>query len=239
MARLSQEEIENLLNEKGFKIIDISQYKNLKSDILIECEKGHKIQTNLETFRKSSFYCPSCLGNDTNNIQDTIPEKQEGVYRIIALDQASHKIGLSIYDDGKLVYYNLIEVIGDFEIRVCKIFKMLNETIIPFWKPDFLSFEDIQLQNDNVSTFKMLSMVLGVCELAATLHGIPHTETLNTVWQQKFNIKGGRRNQQKREVMHKVKEIYGIDVTDDVADAILLGNFTADKLKDKWFKSDF
>ena len=239
MARLNNEEITSLIAEKKFKVIDISQYKNLKSDILIECENGHRVQTNLETFRKPTFFCPSCLGNSTSDIQENIPEKKPGVYRIIALDQASHKIGLSIYDDGKLVYYNLIEVVGDFEVRLGKIFKMLNETIIPFWKPDFLSFEDIQLQNDNVSTFKMLSMVLGICELAATLHGIPHTETLNTVWQQKFYIKGGRRDQQKKEVVKKVKEIYNIDVTDDIADAILLGNYTAAKLESKWFKSDF
>ena len=132
MARLNNEEIEALLQEKHFKPIDLSLYKNLKSDITIECENGHKVITNLETFRKSTFYCPSCLGDDTNNIQDAIPDKADGVYRIIALDQASHKIGLSIYDNGKLIYYNLIEVVGDFEIRLAKIFKMLNETIIPF-----------------------------------------------------------------------------------------------------------
>lgn len=238
MARLNENEIKEILEEKGFKPIDISEYKNVKSEIIIECDKGHKIQTTMETFKKKNFCCPNCQGIATNDIQEKIPDK-ENKYRIVAFDQASQKIGVSIYDDGKLVFYTLIQVSGDLDVRLNKIYRFIDTTVIPFWQPDYLIFEDIQLQNDNVQTFKILSMVLGTCISVAAKHNIPHTEIFNKVWQQKFNIKGVSRAEQKQAVIDTVKKYYNIDVTDDVADAILLGHFATTKLESNWLKSDF
>lgn len=54
---------------------------------------------------------------------------------------------------------------------------------------------------------------------------IPHKEVLNKVWQAKFMIGGKDRISQKRNVVKKVKELFGIDVSDDIADAILIGKW--------------
>lgn len=238
MARLSEKDIVKLLQEKDLEVVDISGYKNVKSEIEVKCKNGHIMITSLEQIKKPTFHCPNCAGNLTNNIHDSLPDKGDA-YRVIALDQASQKIGISVYDNGKLVYYNLVNVHGDLDVRLKKIYKFLNEMVIPFWEPDFLVFEDIQLQNDNVQTYKVLSMVLGVCVMAANLNDIPHEEILNKVWQTKFNISGSNRALQKQNVIDTVYKYYKINVTDDVADAILLGNYAASKLEKMWFKSDF
>lgn len=76
-------------------------------------------------------------------------------------------------------------------------------------------------------------MILGICVLSAEINKIPHEEVLNKVWQYNFNIMGSNREQQKNNVIKKVKEIYNINVSDDTADAILLGLYATEKLKDK------
>ena len=75
---------------------------------------------------------------------------------------------------------------------------------------------------------------MGVCILAAEQAQIEHTEILNKVWQSEFSIGGATRVVQKANVIKRVKEYYQIDVTDDVADAILMGQYAAKKLVHKW-----
>ncbi len=54
-------------------------------------------------------------------------------FRIIAIDQASQKIGISVYDDGKLVYYHLAEVTGVLGVRLAKIYRFMKEVVISEW----------------------------------------------------------------------------------------------------------
>lgn len=111
----------------------------------------------------------------------------------------------------------------------------MQEVVIRQWQPNYLVFEDIQYQ-DNALTHKTLGMVMGVVVLAAEQAQIEHTEILNKVWQSEFSIGGATRVVQKANVIKRVKEYYDIDVTDDLADAILLGQYAAKKLAHRWEK---
>lgn len=232
---LSKKEIESTIQAKGFEPVDITTYKNLSSMIQVRCNAGHVFFTDMKSVRQENFACPSCVGKATSNLgSDHLLPVKTG-YRIIALDQASQKIGISVYDDGKLVYYHLVEVTGTLPIRLVKIHRFICDTIIKQWQPNYLVFEDIQYQ-DNALTHKTLGMVMGVCILAAEQYQLQHAEVLNKVWQSEFNITGATRVVQKANVIKRVKEYYDIEVTDDVADAILMGQYAAKKLSSRWEK---
>jgi hypothetical protein len=127
MARLSTEKIQSELKEKSFILIDDSNYTSINSDIEIQCSKGHKIITSLNKFRHISFYCPECDKDINFKNPRVVPEKKG--YRIIAFDQATERFGLSIFDNGELVFYNLYSFSGDLLCRLMKI-KQLVKVII-------------------------------------------------------------------------------------------------------------
>lgn len=235
MAKLNNEQIQEEVENKGFKLVNADGYSNLESTITVQCSKGHLIDTNLKSIRHPSFECPFCAS------QDFIMEKPRGVpaksgYRIIAFDQATEKVGMSIYDNGKLVYFDLFHFTDQIlTYRLKKIMRLLEEVVIPIWEPDLLVFEDIQQQGPNVLTFKVLSMLLGICETVAAKYEIEClTVTVNT-WRSAMGVVGAgvARNKQKKLAMTKVKELTGFDVAEDTAEAILIGKYAASKRKAK------
>jgi len=99
----------------------------------VVCLNGHEIQTNLKTIRLSSFACPTCIGNASKGFDGSpviVPDKSG--HRVLGFDNASHKMGVAIFDAGKLVYYHLLEFnTGTATQRLLKIRQLLEETILP------------------------------------------------------------------------------------------------------------
>lgn len=225
MAKLSAEKINEELNKKGFELVDGSNYENLMSFITIKCPKGHITQTNLKSFRHDSYQCPECdKGIDFVN-PEGIPNK-ENKYRVIAFDQATEHFGLSIFDDGKLVYYKLFVFTGSVINRIVKIRKTIDEIVIKQWKPDYIVFEDIQYQNGYI-TFKTLAMLLGVVHEVCQANDIPFECVSPNVWRKYSGTCGKTRQEEKKLSIAVVKEKYNVSVTDDVAEAILIGRYGA------------
>ena len=107
-------------------------------------------------------------------------------------------------------------------------------TVAEEWAADFVMFEDIQYQQQaGVVTFKILAEVLGVAIAAAEEAKLEYDVVFNKTWQADFNIAGSNRVAQKKNVIDRVKEYFGIDVTDDVGDAILIGRYAANRLHEK------
>lgn len=231
---LSKQQIELEVTEKGLKLVSAADYKNLESTIIVECDKGHVFTTTLSDVRKGKI-CSQCSRQGVN-LKEGVPTKTG--YRIIALDQASNLIGVSIWDNGKLVYARRVQLTGEVEQRYEQLFTFLTKEVIPQWRPDELVFEDIQYQN-NAITHKILGGVLGICKLAATLYKIPHEVVLNKVWQSDFNIKGVSRTEQKNNTIATVEELFNVVTNDDIADSILLGYYIVRKRTDKWTKRLF
>ena len=225
MAKLSAEKINEELNKKGFELVDGSNYENLMSFITIKCPKGHITQTNLKSFRHDSYQCPECdKGIDFVN-PEGIPDKGNK-YRVIAFDQATEHFGLSIFDDGKLVYYKLFVFTGSVINRIVKIRKTIDEIVIKQWKPDYIVFEDIQYQNGYI-TFKTLAMLLGVVHEVCQANDVPFECVSPNVWRKYSGICGKTRQEEKKLSIAVVKEKYNVSVTDDVAEAILIGRYGA------------
>ena len=226
MSRLSVEELISIAEEKNLTPLNITNYKNLQSEIEFKCcECGKTFTSNFDTIRNKNFTCPCCETQDVK--YNYKPPKKSG-YRVMGCDQATQNFGISVFDDGKLVYFDCIEFKGELDYRYMQIYDFMD-TVLKLWEPDYVVIEDIQLQQGTAiggyNAFKVLGGLLGVMKTVLRKNNVKYTEVLNKVWQSKFMISGKDRSSQKKNVIAKVKSMFGVDVTDDVADAILIGKY--------------
>jgi len=134
MARLTKKQIEEELKIKNLTMItEFEDYKSMTTPLRVNCLNGHEIQTNMKSIRLASFSCPVCIGRATKGFTDEplyVPEKTG--QRVVGFDNASHKMGVSIFDGGKLVYYTLMEFNHGTAIqRLNKIRDTIENMIIP------------------------------------------------------------------------------------------------------------
>jgi Holliday junction resolvasome RuvABC endonuclease subunit len=223
MAKLSEEKVIDEIESKGFSVLELENYETIRSPILIKCQNNHILETNLFSFRKESFRCPKCDGGEVKFT--AVPPEKSG-YRILALDNATEKMGISIYDNGKLVYYHLLTFSGNFDSRITKIFEVVTTVMISNWQPDYIVMEDIQYQN-NYQTYKKLAMLLGVLTVAAKSAKIDYRIIAPVQWRSHYQITG-KRDDIKAKAVKLVNTMYNINVIDDVAEAILIGHYIAD-----------
>ena len=174
--------------------------------------------------RHPSFECPICSNVNFINPRE-VPKKKDGSYRVVAFDQATEHFGVSVWDDGKLVYYTLYVFRGDMVARLLKIQELIGNIILKEWKPDYVVMEEIQYKDSALMTFKVLSMLLGVIEVECLKEGVPHEVVLPNVWRKYAGTCGKTRKEEKILSVAKVKEKFGISVSDDVAEAILIGSY--------------
>lgn len=229
MGRLSITDIANELAVKEYTLIDASNYTNMNSLITMRCPKGHTFQATLAQFRHPSFKCPECDKGVKFNNPDTIPQKKG--YRVIAFDQATENFGLSVYDDGQLVFFHLYTFTGLVANRLTQIQHFIENIVIKEWKPDYIVFEDIQYQYGAVLTYKILAMLLGIIEVTCFKNDIPYEVVSPNVWRKYAGTCGKTRVQEKQLSVTVVKEKYGVRVNDDVAEAILIGRYGAEHHK--------
>ena len=105
MGRLSEVDVLKELKIKNLSLKSpFTDYKSVTSQISVTCLNGHEIQTNLKTIRLASFSCPICVGKASKGFDKvaTIVPPKTG-YRVVGFDNASHKMGVAILDDGKQV----------------------------------------------------------------------------------------------------------------------------------------
>lgn len=128
---LSQLEITNILESKRFTCSNINEYKNLDTVLHLTCNNGHHIDASLRTVRNANFRCPYCAGNDSisDKLSGIEPPQKNG-FRIIALDNATENAGVSIFDDGRLVFYHLLHFEGDTIGRIMQNKNVIKDIII-------------------------------------------------------------------------------------------------------------
>lgn len=223
--------VQNALEEKGWKLIS-TIYKNLDSELEMECPKGHK---QLQTFKQWRKYaiCEQCMAGDPYKIKkNNVPIKTIDTDRVLALDAATNTTGYSIYDNQVLVAYGTykVERIESAEERINQVKKWLIAALEE-WQPDFVGIENIQLQsygnnNYQVETYRVLANLQGV--LIDTLYesGIEHDLVSVNTWRNYCGVGEGRgRENKKKQAQDKVKLWYGQDCTQDEADAICIGKY--------------
>lgn len=145
---------------------------------------------------------------------------------ILSLDQSSHIIGYSVWNDNvpiKVSHFNakgtaLAERLVSIKQQILKLIKEYDiEQVV---------FEDIQLQSNvvqNVKTFKMLAEVFGVLELTLTEIKMPFQVVAPMVWKANIKVAGKGRIKEKALTQKWVKDTYGLTCTEDEADSVGIG----------------
>jgi len=146
--------------------------------------------------------------------------------KVLAIDQSTTVVGISVLtgegsDD--LIYHKEFKLNTSDSIidRIEAVLKELSKQIKEH-KPDVVLIEDIQLQR-NPQTFKTLAWLQGVLIYYLNRKSIKHEIIAPSSWRRKNQIKGRARKEQKVNAIIFVQNHYGIKLTEDVAESILLG----------------
>lgn len=235
MGKIKLEQIVQEAESRQWKVISTS-YKNLDTEMEFQCPEGHTVLTTYALWR-THHKCPICDNPQLELSTKVIPKKKDTV-RILALDQATHLSGWCIFDGNVVIKYGVVETSGELEKRINEL-KIWLANMIEIWKPNKIIMEDIQLQdgknrswdNDdgnsvvNVDTFKTLAQLQGVLKDYLYEKSIRYEIVKPATWRKSCEIKGLHRTDKKKSAQLKVNEWFGIDVTNDEADAICIGYY--------------
>lgn len=234
-SRIKIDEVRESLKWAKWTLLS-DTYKNLQSDLVGLCPKQHEVHFTYDLWRKGKVICPICNRIEVNKINER-PTKPTG-NRIMAFDQATITSGWSVWDDGKLINYGKWTSNGVKSTQRISLTKQWFASMIESWVPSIIFLEDIQLQKfDNykggesaaVVTYKKLAHLQGVLKNYCYENGIPYEIVSPSTWRTFSGVKGRTRTDKKRSAQLIVKELCGIDVSDDIADAILIGRYASTK----------
>lgn len=238
-SKFKIEELKKEFQELGWELVS-DKYTNLSTQLEMKCPQGHTVYQNYEQFRKNHI-CPLCARQalDLKENIETKP-KSKGVKRILALDQATKISGWSVFDNENLIKFGVFTARDNDVDQRIEIVKNYLINMIDFWRPDKVILEDIQLQQfgprstnnvEGVTTFKSLAHLQGVLINTLLENNIAYEVVHTAVWREHCGVKGKSRADKKRSAQLIVKNIYGINVTQDEADAICIGQYSSQKVK--------
>lgn len=210
-----------------------TEYVNLKTDLEIICPEGHTNYVSYEKWRRGNYECPICKQNPFAKAEANVTKKKG--YRILAFDQASITSGWSVFDNEELIGYGKWSSDGSKSTERIAKTKYWIASMIKKWKPDEVIFEDIQLHSfqkngmtgDAVITFKKLAHLQGVLKNYCYEMGLPYQVVPPATWRAYSEVKGKERTDKKRSAQLIVKKYYDVSVTQDEADALLIGRWAA------------
>lgn len=146
----------------------------------------------------------------------------------MAIDASSKSTGVAIFKDKELVARHLIAAAGTDSLARIK--KMVSEIEILYkaWNVDAVIMEDVIPADvhNNLNVFKTLHYLQAALVLMFHNHEQKVEFYVSSEWRKKCGIRTGRgitRDMVKAADIKFVKDNYGIDVNDDVADAICIG----------------
>ena len=230
MARITIEGIAQELAKDNWKILS-TEYTNLSTEMCFECSEGHKVFTSWDKLRKKRE-CPVCKQNILKENKPVLIEKKKGENRILALDQATHITGWSVFDGSQLVKYGTFQTNTEDEVARFEEVKVWLISMIENWKPDIVAIEGMQYQqNFGVTTFQTLARLQGILMNLCYELKIPCKICATNTWRAHCGVKGKQRNDKKRSMQLLVKEWFDISVSDDESDAIGIGKYAADAYK--------
>lgn len=146
--------------------------------------------------------------------------------KIVGVDASTNKTGISVFEDGKYITHTLIDLhkIKDSTIRIPQMMQAIC-SYIDKYHVDKIVMEE-SLMTNNIDTVKKLSNLAGAVMFYAANNHIEFEFTLPTHWRKKIGLSQSnkiKRDVLKAEAVAAVKQEYGIDVTDDESEAILIG----------------
>ena len=152
--------------------------------------------------------------------------------RILNLDQA-RTCGYSLFDNGRLVEHGAVELGKKKDVYEKILYqatqiieKLANET-----KADIVVLEDIHLQQEGATTYKKLAMLMGSLVSLFLKNETLFDFVSPSTWRGYCGIKGRSKAEKKANAVKHVKLKFGIDASEDEAEAICLGDYTSNNIK--------
>lgn len=150
------------------------------------------------------------------------------IIKILSFDQATVKTGIAIHENDNLFVYDLINLEKEkvdiperVNVMIDKVCSVIHKT-----KPDYVVFEDIALQS-NPSTLILLARLQGAIIGYCQVHKIPYTILKPSNWRKVLGFeqgKGIKRPQLKKQAVQYVKDKYKLILSEDVCEAICIGD---------------
>ena len=144
---------------------------------------------------------------------------------VCGIDASTNKTGIAIFRNGEYETHTLIDLhkIKDSAERIQKMMLAICEYIDEH-NVDKIIIEESMLVS-NASTMKMLSNIAGAVMYYAASNSIEFEFVLPSHWRKKIGL--SQSNKIKREVLKAeailaVKQEYGMDLTDDESESILI-----------------
>jgi len=147
----------------------------------------------------------------------------------MAWDQSTKISAWSFFIDGEYSESGVIDLhkMSDTELRVkemgLEICKKIGE-----YKPEILFIEDIQQQQGNVMTLKLLARIQGIAIGYATAHNIPIHILPPSRWRSALAFKQGagvKRPELKAQAINYVEKNFGLTgLTDDESEAVCINS---------------
>ena len=150
---------------------------------------------------------------------------------VVGIDGSTNKTGIAVFCDGRYIKHTLIDLhkVKDINERIPKMIGEICKYIGSI-NPDKILMEETVLSS-NTDTLKKLAYLAGGVMFYTYEHGIEFELVLPSQWRKKIGLQ--QSNKVKREVLKQesilaVKQEYGLDVNDDIADALLLARSAFD-----------
>lgn len=238
MAKIYLEDIKKQCEELSWELLSNS-YTNLDTEMNFRCPNGHEIITTYGRWR-NTHKCPDCKKEESKDKEVEPDPNARGC--TIAIDQALNTSGYAVFDGPRLIksgtstqtQFTQVEKMASVKQWVLQLCKEYNPTRV--------LIEDIQLEQnltkgengrfkdngDNVigvTTFKSLAQLQGVLLNAFFEQGIEVVVVFSGTWRKALCIKGRSRTDRKRSAQLKVKDWYGLVVSEDEAEAICMGRY--------------
>lgn len=147
---------------------------------------------------------------------------------ILGIDPSSKSTGISVFDNQKLVHYECITA-GSANLykRIDKMITELERILIEY-KIQYVYIEDVYPEDvhNNLNVFNALKYLQGFILHLLNKYEIKHTFFTPSEWRAKCGIRTGpgiKRDTLKPKDIEFVKNQFGIEVNDDIADAICIG----------------
>lgn len=152
---------------------------------------------------------------------------------ILSFDQSSAKTGYAYFENNDLIQYGLIDCSSnkknkeDNHTGLEAMMKEIGDTITHF-HPDIVIMEDTIMQS-NAVTLKKLAKLQGMIIYKCYIDNIKLEVSFPAHWRKELGMsqtKDGKklkRPQLKQLALNYVKDTFEIDVSEDVADAICIG----------------
>ncbi len=145
--------------------------------------------------------------------------------RIVGIDSSSKCTGMSLWTDGELVEHLVIDLSSerDADYRISLMMKGIGD-VLKRWDAHVLFVED-SWSAVNVEVTKKLSNIIGAIMYVCVETGCGFNKFRPSEWRKVIGLKMGKKKREelKTEAIEYVKHKYGLEVNDDEAEAICIG----------------